>query len=103
MHTFFSLIVIIVSDVIILIDYIDLIAPSSTLQLTGEPALLSVLGAHLLFNMKEAGEKGLNQGTSYGPKSTVSNIDFVAPTLATSNESQSEESEPDILGSREIC
>lgn len=40
------------------------------------PSLLSLLGARLLFNIKEAGENGLYQGTCCGQKSTVSGIDF---------------------------
>ena len=52
--------------------------------LVSNPALLSILGARLLFNMKEAGEKGLNEGTSCGSKSTVSEIDFAdAPQAGT--------------------
>lgn len=52
----------------------------------GNPALLSLLGARLLFNMKEAGEKGLNQGMSCGSRSTVSGIDFVSPQAGTDSE-----------------
>ena len=44
------------------------------------PPLLSILGARLLFNMKEAGAKGLNEGTSCGQKSTISDIEFAAPS-----------------------
>lgn len=31
----------------------------------GSSSFLSVLGSHMLLNLKEAGEKGLNEGTSY--------------------------------------
>ena len=59
---------------------------STILFLVGNQSLLSIIGAHLLFNMKEAGEKGLNEGTSCGSKSTVSEIDFAdAPQVATDN------------------
>ena len=49
------------------------------LNVLGNPPLLSILGARLLFNMKEAGAKGLNEGTSCGQKSTISDIEFAAP------------------------
>ena len=52
------------------------------LALMGNPAFLSVLGARLLFNMKEAGTKGLNEGRSCGSKSTVSDIEFEPPPEA---------------------
>ena len=62
---------------------------SSILDLAGNTALVSILGARLLFNMKEAGEKDLNQGTSCGSKSTVSEIDFAdAPQIATEHSQQ---------------
>ena len=41
----------------------------------GNPALLSILGARLLFNMKEAGEHGVNEGTDWGSH-TASSIHF---------------------------
>lgn len=47
------------------------------------PVLLSILGAHIFFNMKELGEKGLNQGTSCGMGSIASRIDFVVPAVTT--------------------
>lgn len=31
----------------------------------GSSSFLSVLGSYMLLNLKEAGEKGLNEGTSY--------------------------------------
>ena len=43
------------------------------------PINLSILGAHILFNMKEAGDKGLSQGMSYGSKMTISDIEFASP------------------------
>ena len=48
----------------------------------GNPNLLSILGAHLLFSMKEAGEKGLNQGTNCGAESSVSGLVFGVPSGA---------------------
>ena len=52
------------------------------LEVIGNPASLSIIGAQLLFNMKEAGEKGLNAGTSCNSK-TVSDIDFAASRAST--------------------
>lgn len=46
------------------------------LTFIGNQSLLSLMGSRLLFNMKEAGEKGLNQGTSCNSRSTTSSIDF---------------------------
>jgi len=61
-------------------DVIDLSSLLSTvLGIAGNPAFLSILGARLLFNMKVAGEKGLNQGTSCPTRSTGGEIDFAAP------------------------
>ena len=76
---------------------------SIILDLVGSPALLSILGARLLFNMKEAGEKGLNQGTSCGSKSTVSEIDFAeAPHVAT-NYSQEDAAQDEVIEMVEIA
>ena len=72
------------------------------LNVLGNPALLSILGAHLLFNMKEAGAKGLNEGTSCGSKSTISDIDFGAPPEAAASQSQDEAMEAGILEIEEI-
>ena len=48
------------------------------LAVIGNPSLLCILGSHLLFNLKEAGELGLNGGTNYRPNSDfVSDIEFV--------------------------
>lgn len=46
-----------------------------------KPALLSILGARLLCNMKEAGAKGLKEGTSCGSKSTVSETVYASPPI----------------------
>ena len=51
---------------------------AGVLQAIGNPSFLSVLGSHLLINLKEAGELGLNEGTNYRPDSrSISDIDFV--------------------------
>ena len=65
-------IVLVVVQVTTLLDYI--------FTVIGNPSLLSVLGARILINMKEAGEKGLNQGTGCRPRSTLSGIDCAMPT-----------------------
>ena len=72
------------------------------LGVLGNPALLSILGARLLFNMKEAGAKGLNEGTSCGSKSTISDIDFGTPPEATANQSHDEAMEAGIPEIEEI-
>ena len=41
----------------------------------GHPSLLCILGSRMFFNLKEAGKQGLNEGTSYRPR-TVSNMEF---------------------------
>ena len=38
---------------------------ANVLVTVGHPAFLSILGSRLLLHMKEAGEKGVNEGTSY--------------------------------------
>ena len=43
---------------------------------------MSIVGAHLLINMKEAGEKGRNPGTSFWKRSTISGMDFAGPPAA---------------------
>ncbi|KAH8109163.1 hypothetical protein DFH11DRAFT_1548465 [Phellopilus nigrolimitatus] len=45
------------------------------MTLLGSPSLLCVLGSHLLVHLKEAGERGVNEGMSYKMK-TISNIEF---------------------------
>ena len=72
------------------------------LEVLSNPPLLSILGARLLFNMKEAGAKGLNEGTSCGSKSTISDIDFDAPPEATASQSH-EAMEVEIPEIEEIC
>ncbi|KAH8109708.1 hypothetical protein DFH11DRAFT_900530 [Phellopilus nigrolimitatus] len=45
------------------------------LNVLGRPSFLCVLGSHLLVHLKEAGERGANEGTSYRMK-TMSNMEF---------------------------
>ena len=73
------------------------------LNILGNPSLLSILGARLLLNMKEAGANGLNEGTSCGSKSTISDIDFGAPPEATASQSHDEAMESGIPEIEEIC
>ena len=52
----------------------------NVLEQLGSPSFLSLLGSRLLFNMKEAGERGQNEGTSYrSSSSTISEMDFAEP------------------------
>ena len=76
---------------------------SYILTVLANPSLLSILGARLLFNMKEAGEKGLNHGRSCSSKSTMSDIDFATPHPAIVSESQGEVEEPGIIELEDIC
>ncbi|EJD06090.1 uncharacterized protein FOMMEDRAFT_153453 [Fomitiporia mediterranea MF3/22] len=54
------------------------------LDVAGNPALLCVLGSHLLINLKEAGELGVNGGTNYRSK-TRNRYTAGAPAAADSN------------------
>lgn len=47
------------------------------LESLGSPSLLCVLGSIVLFNLKEAGEQGLNQGTSFRV-SSVGTMEFTS-------------------------
>ena len=82
--------VILVSAVNIIDNFLDeTSALSAAFSCVGNPALLSILGARLLFNMKEAGAKWLNQGISCGSKSTASEAVFAPPSaVATTNQQQ---------------
>ena len=73
------------------------------LNVLANPPLLSILGARLLFNMKEAGAKGLNEGTSCGSKSTISDIEFGAPPEAATSQSHDEVMETGIAETEGIC
>ncbi|EJD00607.1 uncharacterized protein FOMMEDRAFT_159364 [Fomitiporia mediterranea MF3/22] len=63
---------------------------SALINAASSPTLLCVLGSHLLINLKEAGERGVNEGTDYRSR-TVSNFEFDrgAPATAGSNEEES--------------
>lgn len=45
------------------------------LEALGNPSFLCILGSHMLFNLKDAGERGVNEGTSYR-RSSISEIEF---------------------------
>lgn len=49
----------------------------------GSPSLVCVVGNHLLIHLKEAGEAGMSEGTSYRPK--LSTINFVKENVASGN------------------
>ena len=53
--------------------------------------LLSVLGAHVLLNLKIEGEKGTHQGSSF--KSTLTGINFVEPSLRSAEDLEEDEEE----------
>lgn len=48
----------------------------SLLESLGSTSFLCALGSNMLFNLKEAGERGLNQDTSYRVK-PVSAMEFI--------------------------
>ncbi|KAL5521857.1 hypothetical protein ACEPAF_1701 [Sanghuangporus sanghuang] len=50
------------------------------IQQVANPVFLSVLGNRMLFNLKEAGKYGFNEGTNYRPKS-LSGIEFCEPDV----------------------
>ena len=53
---------------------------SNVLATLGNPALLTILGNRMLFNLQEAAELGVNQGTNVRvPSRTMSNMDFAGP------------------------
>ena len=51
---------------------------SNIINMLGTPSILSVFGGRMLFNLKEVGEQGLKEGTSYRvtPSRTISEIEF---------------------------
>ena len=61
---------------------------ASIVEFAGSSGFLSVLGAHLIFNMKEAGEKDLNQGMSCAFQTTISGIGFAISPAADSYTSE---------------
>ncbi|KAL5524827.1 hypothetical protein ACEPAF_9973 [Sanghuangporus sanghuang] len=50
---------------------------AAILTALGNSSFLTILGNRMLFNLKEAGERGQNEGTSYrSPSRAISDIDF---------------------------
>ena len=96
------LILISVLKIISILVEVNLVV-STIFDIAGNTSFLSILGAHLLFNMKEAGEKGLNQGTGCGSKSTVSSIGFAERLPAIASKSQGEIAAPEMIEFEEIC
>lgn len=47
---------------------------ASLIFAAGSPAVLCVVGSHLLIRLKEAAERGLNEGTTY--RANISAVDF---------------------------
>lgn len=101
MH-FFSLISVSVLQIIDSIFSEDSLL-SLILTLVGSPALLSLLGARLLFNLKEAGSNSLSQGTSCGSKSTVTAMDFSEALQASSGRSEEEAMEIEAIETGGMC
>jgi hypothetical protein len=53
------------------------VSAQALLGVTGNPTLLCILGSRMFFNLKEAGEAGLNEGTNVGShRSASSSIHF---------------------------
>lgn len=52
---------------------------------TGDPSILSVLGARVMLNLKIEGERSLQQGGSHHVKSTILGIEFVVPSSSNGN------------------
>ena len=53
---------------------------ANVLDTLGNPALLTILGSRMMFNLKEAAELGMNEGTNVWVASrTMSAIDFAEP------------------------
>lgn len=55
---------------------------ANILDSLGRPSVLCLLGSRMLFNLKDAGERGVNEGTNYKlgntEEETVSSIRFAA-------------------------
>ena len=60
---------------------VDIVFLTNILQLAGNPSFLSILGSRMLFNLKDAGKRGVNEGTNYRSK-TVSDIQFEEPVAS---------------------
>lgn len=75
-----SLRVIFVCVIKIVDGYVALdIMSNAILNLAGNSAFLSILGARLLFNIKEVSANGLVQGANPSFCLTMSRMDFAAP------------------------
>ena len=69
-------------------DVINLSATLTLIFTVGtNPALMSIMGARILFNMKELGERGLNQGTICEMRSITSEINFALPEITIAGDS----------------
>ena len=56
---------------------------ANVLDTLGNPALLSILGSRMLFNLKGAAELGVNEGTNVRvTSSTMSAMDFAEPEIS---------------------
>ena len=56
---------------------------SDVLAILGNTPSLTILGSRMLFNLKEAGELGVNEGTNVRVTSrTLSDLDFAEPENA---------------------
>lgn len=55
-------------------------AAQNVINALGNPTLLCILGSRMFFNLREAGEAGVNEGTNVGSyRSTTSSIGFQEP------------------------
>lgn len=55
---------------------------ANVLASIGNPALLAILGSRMLFNLKEAAELGVNEGTNVRVTSrTISSMGFAEPEI----------------------
>lgn len=75
---------------------------SNILTDIGSTPLLSLVGSRLLFNMKELGEKGLNQRTSCSSRSSAGSNDFVETPGGDGAAETSEIEEVELEEIREI-
>ena len=61
---------------------------SDILASLGNPAFLCVLGSRMLFNLKEAGERGQNEGTSYNATSKTAQESNINRTYSKNRASE---------------
>ena len=61
----------------------EIIPVQAFLMTIGNPSLLCILGSRMFFNLKEAGEAGVNEGTNLGSHwlPTISSIYFGKPNI----------------------